>query len=285
MKRMDVLIVEKDCATRATLCDVMSSTGLSVACACNEDEALHRLTTNTFRVALLDASLSDRYSLEALRHRMNAMTPPGVIVLIGVHTAELVLDALHTVYDFVSKPIRADRLREVIQHAMGDSTASSSIEVLYASRRWLEILMPCTRDAAERCQRFLSALEQDLEMAAREAVLRAFRELVLNAVDWGGSLDPTHRVRVVRIRGRGTLVYRITDPGPGFRLDDLLHAAIGHQEDEAIAHVQVRNGQGVRAGGVGLVIVRAIADELIYNERGNEVTFVKYLADANSSPS
>src|SRR6266478_3688115 len=110
-------------------------------------------------------------------------------------------------------------------------------------------------------------------MAAREAVLRAFRELLLNAVDWGGSLDPTHSVRVVRIRGRSTLVYRITDPGPGFRPDDLLHAAIGHQEDGAIAHVQVRNGQGVRASGVGLVIVRAIADELIYNERGNEVTF------------
>ena len=41
--------------------------------------------------------------------------------------------------------------------------------------------------------------------------------------------------------------------------------------------MQVRDSAGLRAGGFGLLIVRAIADELMYNERGNEVTFVKYL--------
>jgi anti-sigma regulatory factor (Ser/Thr protein kinase) len=41
----------------------------------------------------------------------------------------------------------------------------------------------------------------------------------------------------------------------------------------------------MRVGGFGLVIVRAIADELIYNERGNEVTFVKYLSDPAASSS
>ena len=40
----------------------------------------------------------------------------------------------------------------------------------------------------------------------------------------------------------------------------------------------------MRAGGFGLLIVRAIADELMYNERGNEVTFVKYLAEPSSRP-
>jgi CheY-like chemotaxis protein/anti-sigma regulatory factor (Ser/Thr protein kinase) len=282
MKCTDVLIVEKDSATRATLCNTLSRTGWSVACACNEDEALERLTTNTFKVALLDASLSDRYNLEALRHRLHEMTPPGVVVMIGVNTAEGVLGALKTVYDFVSTPIQADQLQEVIHRAVGGNAASSSIEVLYASRQWLELLVPCTRDAAERCQHFLNALELDLEMVAREAVLLAFRELVLNAVEWGGRLDPTRCVRVVRIRGRGTLAYRITDPGPGFQPDDLLHAAIGQRGDDAIGHMQVRNQLGIRAGGFGLVIVRALADELIYNDRGNEVTFVKYFADETS---
>jgi anti-sigma regulatory factor (Ser/Thr protein kinase) len=34
---------------------------------------------------------------------------------------------------------------------------------------------------------------------------------------------------------------------------------------------------GLRPGGFGLVLIHAIADELLYNEQQNEVVFVKYL--------
>jgi hypothetical protein len=37
--------------------------------------------------------------------------------------------------------------------------------------------------------------------------------------------------------------------------------------------------------GFGLVLIRAIADELIYNERQNEVVFVKYLDEPGGAPS
>jgi CheY-like chemotaxis protein/anti-sigma regulatory factor (Ser/Thr protein kinase) len=284
MQTTDVLVLEKDYASRATLCDVLLGAGLSVACACSEVEALAHLTTNTFRVALLDPSFPSRHGIQALRQRMKEMTPPGVVVITGTNTPELVLDALKTqAYDFVSTPIQADHLREVIQRALAADAALASFEVLCAGRKCVELSIPCARDAAERLEHFLNALEQDLEVGLQEAIRLAFRELLLNAVEWGGRLDAAQRVRVVRVRGRGMLVYRITDPGMGFRFDDLPHAAIGHQEDDAIAHMQVREAQGMRVGGFGLVIVRAIADELIYNERGNEVTFVKYLSDPAAS--
>ena len=82
-------------------------------------------------------------------------------------------------------------------------------------------------------------------MDARESVGLALRELLLNAVESGGQLDPTQRVRVLRRRARGVLVYRI-------------------------AHMHVRGREGTRAGGFGLMRVKAIADELVYNARGNE---------------
>ena len=218
MKSTDVLVLERDYASRATLCDVLLGAGLSVACACSEVEALERLTTNTFRVALLDASLSSTHGVEALRHRMKEMTPPGVIVMTGINTPEVVFDALKTqAYDFVSKPIQADHLREVIQRALAADTALASIQVLCAGRKWVELLIPCAREAVERLEHFLNALEQDLEVGLQEAIRLAFRELLLNAVEWGGRLDATQRVRVVRIRGRGMLVYRITDPGFSIR--------------------------------------------------------------------
>jgi hypothetical protein len=39
----------------------------------------------------------------------------------------------------------------------------------------------------------------------------------------------------------------------------------------------VRDKLGLRAGGFGLLMTGAIADELIYNEAHNEVIFIKYL--------
>ena len=77
------------------------------------------------------------------------------------------------------------------------------------------------------------------------------------------------------------LLYRIADPGRGFRFGDLSHAAVNNTSD-AIAHDVVREQKGIRRGGFGLVVIRAIADELLYNERRNEVVLVKYLNEPDA---
>jgi anti-sigma regulatory factor (Ser/Thr protein kinase) len=152
-------------------------------------------------------------------------------------------------------------------------------------RPWIDLMVPCSREAAEDTARFISQIDGDLDVELRDSVGLAFRELLLNAVEWGGTLDAAKRVRVIRGRARGVLIYRITDPGSGFRFDTLPHAALAHPGESPIAHMQVRDNTGMRAGGFGLLIVRAIADELMYNERGNEVTFVKYLAEPSGKRS
>jgi anti-sigma regulatory factor (Ser/Thr protein kinase) len=78
------------------------------------------------------------------------------------------------------------------------------------------------------------------------------------------------------------LLYRIADPGPGFTFDGLSHASVN--APDVMAHDVVRREKGIRAGGFGLVLIRAIADELIYNERQNEVVFVKYLDEPATRP-
>ena len=41
--------------------------------------------------------------------------------------------------------------------------------------------------------------------------------------------------------------------------------------------MSVREELGIRPGGFGLLMTKAAADELFYNEAQNEVIFVKYL--------
>jgi anti-sigma regulatory factor (Ser/Thr protein kinase) len=78
------------------------------------------------------------------------------------------------------------------------------------------------------------------------------------------------------VRTEKMLMYRIADPGQGFNFDNLAHAAISY--DDPTEHVKVREEKRLRAGGFGLLMVRAQVDELVYNEKQNEVIFIKYLS-------
>ena len=50
-----------------------------------------------------------------------------------------------------------------------------------------------------------------------------------------------------------------------------------YPDEFAAWHDQVREEMGLRPGGLGLVMTRAMVDEVIYNEKRNEVVLVKYL--------
>jgi PAS domain S-box-containing protein len=167
-------------------------------------------------------------------------------------------------------------LRNVIQSALQESGEPQSIEVVSAVPGWVELLVPCTREAADQIQQVVTRLGADLPEDVLDSVGFAFRELVMNAVEWGGQLDPSHKVRITCVRTDRMLMYRIADPGPGFSFDQLDHAAITH--DNPIDHMEVRDAKGLRVGGFGVLTARASADELVYNEKQNEVIFIKYLS-------
>jgi anti-sigma regulatory factor (Ser/Thr protein kinase) len=151
------------------------------------------------------------------------------------------------------------------------------IEVISARRDWVELLVPCDREAAERIQEFLAGLDSDLPEEVRSSVGQAFREMLMNAIEWGGRLDPSRSVRIAYLRARRMLLYRIADPGAGFRIEELSHAAVNNQPDQPMQHALVREEKGLRPGGFGLLMTQSLVDELLFNEARNEVVFVKYL--------
>ena len=130
---------------------------------------------------------------------------------------------------------------------------------------------------ASRIQSFMMHLDANLPEPVRESVGQTFRELLTNAVEWGGKLDPTRKVRIACLRAHRMLLYRIADPGEGFDIENLTHAAISNPDDDPIQHFQAREAKGLRPGGFGIKITQSLVDELIYNEARNEVICIKYL--------
>jgi anti-sigma regulatory factor (Ser/Thr protein kinase) len=158
---------------------------------------------------------------------------------------------------------------------------SESIEVVSATPNWVELLISSTREAAEMAQAFVAKLEADLPHELINSIRQALRELLLNAVEWGGKLDPNQKVRMARLRYPRMLLYFVADPGAGFSFEGLAHAAVHQTSAEAIVRVAiVRDELSMRPGGFGIAMARAIADELLYNEAQNEVVLIKYLSGA-----
>jgi FixJ family two-component response regulator/anti-sigma regulatory factor (Ser/Thr protein kinase) len=276
MAKYDVLIVDDDDTTRDGLRELLARNGFSVDTARDGPQALATIRGHDVGVVLLDVRLPGMSGLEVLAHCAGERRPTKIVVVTGLDTPETVLGALRQhAYDFLSKPIDPARLVETVRRALATSNPPA-MQVLSARPEWVELLVPCTREAVDRIQSFLSQLETDLPQDVRESVGLAFHELLMNGIEWGGHLNPAQTVRVACLRTRRMLLYRIADPGAGYRLEDLPHAA-GHDASAPIVHDQVREEKGLRPGGFGLVLIRAIADDLVYNEQRNEVVFVKYL--------
>ena len=271
----NVLVVDDDRVTRHLLRTVLEQGGYRITTAADGEEALEEARKGPDLI-LLDVWLPGMSGLEVLERLRGEGLRPRVVVMTSDDTPETMLQALRgQALRYVAKPIDRDNLLDLVEAALSKEEVDG-IEVISATPNWVELVVPCDRQAATHLEDFLAHLDADLTAEVRESVGYAFRELLLNAIEWGGKLDPNRKVRIAYLRAKRMLLYRIADPGPGFRLEDLKHAAINHPGDP-IAHMQAREEKGLRPGGFGLLLVSAKVDELLYNEARNEVVFVKYL--------
>ena len=275
--RRRVLIADDDSATRHGVAKLLENPGFEVSEAADGVAALNAVQAKEYDLVFLDIWMPHLSGLEVLARIRMGKNRPKVIVMTSDSTSETLLRAVkEQAYDYLSKPFPPRQAVEAAQRALSDDQ-EPAIEVLSARPHWVELLIPCTREAAERIQTFMMKLEADLPDSVRETIASCFRELLLNAVEWGGQLDPNRKVRVASVRSPRMLMFRIADPGPGFSFERLSHAAVGQPESEPIAHMSIREERGIRPGGFGIVMTKAAADELLYNEAQNEVLFVKYL--------
>ena len=155
---------------------------------------------------------------------------------------------------------------------------SVGVELISLLPDWVELRVPCDLVVISPLQQLVTHLETGLSLEVGEAISCAFRELLCNAVEYGGHLDPEALVEVRLIRLRHAFICRMKDPGDGFDLSNLDHAAINNPNDNPFRHALVREEKGLRGGGFGILLASQLVDDLVYNERHNEVLFVKYLS-------
>jgi DNA-binding response OmpR family regulator len=273
-----ILVADDDRTTRILLSETLRAEKYTVVAVADGSAALKKLKEGKFDIALLDVWMPRVNGLEVLEKLGDKNGRTKVIIMTSDDAPETLLGAIRAqAYQYIAKPIEPKALVTLIRESLRRREETLPIEVVSARPEWIELLVPCSLEVAERIEGFMAHLKGGLSEDARRAVGQAFHELLLNAVEWGGKLDPSRKVRISFLRAKRMLMYRIADPGPGFKFAELNHAAISHLPDEPTAHDEIRKQKGLRPGGFGLVMAQANVDELLYNEKQNEVVFVKYL--------
>jgi CheY-like chemotaxis protein/anti-sigma regulatory factor (Ser/Thr protein kinase) len=273
-----ILVTDDDATTRQMISGVLKKNGYLVSTASDGIGALRAIQKKKFDLVLLDIWMPKLTGLGLLGKLQSEKQIPKIIVMTTDKTSETVLSALRgRVYQFLIKPLDADMLLLTVESALSAHPSAPPIEIISAEPHWIELLVPCEQSVVQRVQSFLLHMENDLPPDVIEKVGYAFRELLNNAIEWGGRLDPNLKVRISYVRTKKMLMYRLDDPGPGFKLEDLSHAAVNNPQEDPIAHMKVREEKGLRPGGLGLLLTQQMVDELVYNESRNSVVLVKYL--------
>jgi len=151
------------------------------------------------------------------------------------------------------------------------------IEVVSALPGWTRLNLAPTRECRDKVTAFVRSQISDLPVDFCEQLSLAVDELLGNSIEHGSKPDENTTIAFTLLRTGRLLLFHIRDAGPGFSLENLDHAAVNNPPEEPLRHTRYRDQKGLRPGGFGIMLVKQIADELLYSETGNEVVMIKYL--------
>lgn len=274
-----VLVISSDAADLAWLRNAPALQACEIEVTTGDAEALKRLRQSDFDVMLTDPGTPVAEDLAFVDEVRSLQPALRVIVLAPEATTNELIAALRAhVFACFSAPYNQDEVIAMIGRAIKEIDWKDGIEVLSARPDWIALKVASRKLTAERLVRLMDELKSDLPDPEREALITAFREILLNAMEHGAGFNPELVVEVSAVRSQQAIVYYFRDPGSGFNLGDLPHAAVSNAPDNPIAHVEYRLDHGLRPGGFGILLTKQLIDELIYNERGNEVMLIKHLS-------
>ena len=260
------------------LTSVLASDGWSIRRATDNQHALTLATTEPFDLIITGRKTLGPEDVELL-HRIRSCRPHvRLIILTDKWTPGDVIFAMREgAFSYFTAPFQFEELAGMVHAAMASPCWDDGIEVLSATPAWVRLAARCDIDTADRLVQFLRGVRDPI---VPDGIIFAFKEILLNAMEYGGHFDPSQHVEISFLRAQRVVACRVKDPGKGFSMEELRHAAINNPAHDLMSHVRVREAQGLRPGGFGLLLAKKLVDELIYSEQGNEVLLVKYVEPA-----
>jgi anti-sigma regulatory factor (Ser/Thr protein kinase)/ActR/RegA family two-component response regulator len=271
------LFIDADQEVRATLANILDPLVWSIRHAPDNKTALTLAEASHFDLILTSEKTSGKEDVELLRKIRSVRPHTRLIILADESTpADVIASMRERAFSYFSKPFSHSSLADMVWTAAEGPCWDDGIEVKLATPEWIRLLARCDLKTADRLIQFLHEIA-DLPEPEGNAVATAFREILINAIEYGGHFRPDQYVEISYVRAKHIVMCRVKDPGEGFSLDEIEHAAIANPDEDPIRHFTSREAKGLRPGGYGILLTQKLVDELIYSEKGNEVLLMKYI--------
>jgi anti-sigma regulatory factor (Ser/Thr protein kinase)/ActR/RegA family two-component response regulator len=273
-----VLIIGSHTPVSREIGDALKAADLPMEYAAGPADALKHLRIRSFGVVITSADSEIDENL-ALLEEMRSIRPGVKCIVLAQHsTPDKVIAALRArVFACFTPPFDTHEIATLTTRAASDNQWRDDIEILSARPGWVSLRVNSRLITAERLLSFAKELSAQMPEDAKHDIIQALREILLNAMEHGAAFNPEQVVEVTAIHTARAMVFRVRDPGAGFRKDSISHAAFADSSTDPTAHIMQREEKGMRAGGYGLLLASGTVDELIYNEIGNEAVLIKYL--------
>jgi DNA-binding NarL/FixJ family response regulator len=278
----DALVVDADSGLKKLLLEILKPGIWAIQHVPTNRAALRATKRKAFELIITSEKTSGMEDVELLRKIRVGRPHVRLIILADATTPADALASMQAhAFSFFSKPYSIEQLGSMIQLAVESPCWDDGIELLSSTPEWIKLEVRCQVRTADRLLQFMKEIS-DLPDGEREEVGMAFREILLNAMEHGGGFNRETYVDVEYVRAQRMVSCRISDPGPGFTLDEIPHAAVANPADDPVRHVEIRDTIGLRPGGFGILMAQKLVDQVIYGQDGNEVLLIKYLDEPQS---
>jgi serine/threonine-protein kinase RsbW len=247
-----------------SVADALERAGYSArVISCLDHLDLHADARPALVIGDLEFEKPDEEWAEIARHFPDAVL--WALVQPGVSTGDALVAAVEQgCQDYLTYPVARDelarKLRE-IERWRDQGANGADLDAYMSTEITLEV--PSDRALIEGVVRHLAARCRDFRGYSPRTLMNfrvALCESLSNAMIYGNQEDPG---RVVRVRARvdaGAIRVEVTDEGHGFDPN-------GVPDPTQPAALESARGRG-------LFLLRNLADEVSFNERGNSVTFI-----------
>jgi anti-sigma regulatory factor (Ser/Thr protein kinase) len=227
------------------------------------------------RAVILSMDKGD--DLDTLVRRLGelAWTCP-ILGVTRASTPELLLDWLRRgISGYFTYPYDDRQVFDMMKSINFGAADETGLEVFNPVEGWVELTAPSKQEYLDRFRRFFSAIHgSGLDEPSQRQILMAVYELGNNAIEWGNRGDENRRFKLSYCVFERSLVFKVEDEGEGFDTGAVKDAP------NLMELQRQRKEEGKRPGGMGLMMVRKVMDQMYYNDRGNIVVFEKAIPES-----
>jgi anti-sigma regulatory factor (Ser/Thr protein kinase)/ActR/RegA family two-component response regulator len=280
-----VLLIEPFPETNAELLKIFDSPAWRVSFADDNETGMEMARAETFDLIITNAATTcteDILMLRALR-----MMRPHTRMIV-VTKEKLPGDILRAIqnhaFSYFTLPIALEDLRDLIEHVLQQPAWDDGIEMLQGTQEYVVLAVRCDLGTLDRLMQFMRASASLPEVECEEVAF-AFREIMLNAIEYGGKFDPNKFVEICYLKTKRMVMCRVKDPGEGFSLKEIEDAEIAGPLVTWAKQAHSEKVTQLPPRGFGILMARRFVDDLVFSAKGNEAFLIKYLPAATRADS